>query len=174
MSSHSFNKMIAAGPEYMLQAFERQNENGWKPLRTNPTIDEVHDAVIYHAPASVLEIGCGWGRLTSPLNQRMGGCVEGCDYLPEMLARCDGTFRAFPWDCLKNEPRLAHKWDVTFTRGVFLYFAGDGLVADAMNSILAITAKRAIFWEWPETIRAMIATCRDPRIEYRVVAHLEE
>lgn len=158
----------------MLGAFERQSESGHKPLRNNPTIDQVHDAVEACEPESVLEIGCGWGRLTAPLNRRMGGRVEGCDYLPEMLERCDGSFRAFRWDCLANVPLLSRTWDVTFTRGLFLYFVGDDVVEVAMRNVLAVTARKAIFWEWPETIRVMATTLRDPRIEYRVVVHLEE
>lgn len=166
--SHNFKKLIADSPDYMLKVFDRQSENGWKPLTSNPTIEEVHQEIFNHYPQSVLEVGCGWGRLTKPLNDMMNIPVDGCDYLPEMITKCDDSFNSFQWDCLTNSPKLNKTWDVLFTRGVMCYFVEDDLMKPALENILKITNKCVIFWEWQDTIDVMKSITNDPKVIYKV------
>ncbi len=75
--------MTAEGHAYRLKAHERQSKYGTKPLDANPTFDEVRTALRAHEPQSVLEVGCGWGRILQEWSAEFN--VEGCDVSADML-----------------------------------------------------------------------------------------
>jgi SAM-dependent methyltransferase len=74
------------------------------PARGEPEI--VHSAV--RTNASVIELGCGTGRISTPL-ARLGHRVVGVDESPEMLASCRGIETVC---CSIEELNLGERFDV--------------------------------------------------------------
>src|SRR5258707_15393363 len=84
------------GLAYRIQVYERQRKGGTQPLIENPTANEVRNALRAYQPRSVLEVGCGWGRLLEDLDGEFN--VEGCDVSPDMLKLCSTNLKTFHLD----------------------------------------------------------------------------
>ncbi len=168
-------RVLWAG-SYGLGAYERQSRFGTKPLVANPTVDEVRAALQVVSPESVLEIGCGWGRLMEELEGDFK--VEGCDVSAEMLARCKPGLRVFQHDIAVENLDFLRKnrerWDVLFTRGVMLYLTEPVHVAYAMNNMLMLAKKKILIWEWPEVCDFMKRFSDSSKFEYHPIEHRDE
>jgi hypothetical protein len=166
-----------AGHEYRLKAYERQREGGEKPLVENPTFDEVRAALRVHRPSTVLEVGCGWGRLIDALKDEFS--VEGCDVSPDMLKLCPPGVRTFEHDIAVEDYSYlranTYRWDVLFTRGVMMYFMDVPLqMAYAMNNMMMLAKDKIIIWEWPEVCAWMQQFSSSPKFEYHPLEHRSE
>jgi Methyltransferase domain len=166
-----------AGQAYRLGVYERQRVGGTKPLVANPTIEEVRAALRRHGARSVLEVGCGWGRLMEELSGEFD--IEGCDVSADMIARCSKGLRVFVHDiAVENLPfGRAHtrRWDVSFTRGVMLYFMEAPVqMAYAINNMLMLTARKIVVWEWPEVCARMREFSGSSMLEYHPIEHRSE
>src|SRR5882672_5512354 len=74
------------GRDYRLRVFERQRKGGLQPLVSNPTVAEIRQALEACSPSmkdSILEVGCGWGRLLEELHSDFD--IAGCDVSDDML-----------------------------------------------------------------------------------------
>jgi 2-polyprenyl-3-methyl-5-hydroxy-6-metoxy-1,4-benzoquinol methylase len=162
------------GGKYRLGVYDRQKKDGWKPLLTNPTIDEIREQFIKYNPVQILEVGCGWGRLMEPLSQYFD--IEGCDVSPDMMERINPSLKAFYWDIIKeSNPYGDKKWDIVFTRGVILYFMEDKReMMAAMHSMVDTANKAVILWEWPEVIERVKKVFPSDKIVCIPILHLDE
>jgi len=165
------------GRDYRLGVFERQRKGGLKPLVSNPAVAEIRQALTACNPGSILEVGCGWGRLLEELHCDFD--IAGCDVSDDMLGLADPRLKTFKLDiATENIPFMRAKeqrWDVLFTRGVMLYFMEVPVqMAYAMNNMLMLAARRIIIWEWPEVCEKMRQFSSSPKFEYRPIEHRSE
>ena len=168
------------GRDYRLGVFERQRKGGHKPLVSNPTVAEIRQVLAACSPGmkgSILEVGCGWGRLLEELHSDFD--ISGCDVSDDMLGLADPRLKTFKLDiATENIPFMRaneQRWDVLFTRGVMLYFMEVPVqMAYAMNNMLMLAAKRIIIWEWPEVCAKMRQFSSSPKFEYRPIEHRSE
>ena len=168
------------GHDYRLGVFERQRKGGLKPLVSNPTVAEIRQALeacSLSMKDSILEVGCGWGRLLEELHSDFD--ISGCDVSDDMLGLADPRLKTFKLDiATENIPFMRaneQRWDVLFTRGVMLYFMEVPVqMAYAMNNMLMLAAKRIIIWEWPEVCAKMRQFSSSPKFEYRPIEHRSE
>ena len=165
------------GRQYRENVYNRQKEGGGKPLIANPKFEEVKRVLKLHSPQSVLEVGCGWGRLLKELRAEF--YVEGCDVSDDMLKLCPSDIKVFKLDIIQASPQFLKenlfKWDVIFTRGVMLYFCNSPLVMDkAMHNLIVLANKKIIVWEWPEVCGYMKSICKSEKFDYRPIKHLNE
>ena len=166
-----------AGYVYRMRAYEKQRKGGEKPLLENPTAEEVRSALQAHAPESVLEVGCGWGRLLEELYQEFK--IEGCDISPDMLKLAPPYLSVFEHDIAAENPEYyrqnANRWDILFTRGVMLYIVENpDITLRAMKNMLALTKKNILIWEWPEVCDKMQSILADPKFEYHPIERRDE
>ncbi len=120
-NSYSYYWSADSGKEYRKKTYLRQDKNGSMPLVANPTIVEIRKELDKYYPESVLEIGCGWGRLLSELDPFYH--IDGCDISEEYLINCPPKIKVFKCDIVKQAP--AGYWDVVFTRAVIQYLIND-------------------------------------------------
>jgi hypothetical protein len=164
------------GLAYRMRAYERQRKGGTQPLTSNPTVDELRSALNVHQPKSVLEVGCGWGRLLEELSRDFD--IQGCDVSMDMLKLCSPQLNVFHIDlAVENQPFLrenAARWDVLFTRGVMLYLREDIQMAYAMNNMLMLASKKILIWEWPEVCERMKTFSNSSQFEYHPIEHSSE
>lgn len=165
------------GKPYRDRTFERQSKYGEKPLTSNPTIDEIRQALRSNNAKTVLEIGCGWGRLMEDLTGEFD--IMGCDVARDNLERCPSHLKTFFYDIAVEDPLFVNghlwKWDVLFTRGVMLYLFDHPLQATfAMNNMLMLASKKIIIWEWPEVCDQMKLFSNNVKFEYHPIRHQEE
>src|SRR6266850_3014876 len=165
------------GRDYRLGVFERQRKGGLKPLVSNPAVAEIRQALTACNPGSILEVGCGWGRLLDELHCDFD--ITGCDVSDDMLGLADPRLKTFKLDiATENIPFMRAKeqrWDVLFTRGVMLYFMEVPVqFAFPINNMLMLAARRIIIWEWPEVCEKMRQFSSSPKFEYRPIEHRSE
>ena len=164
------------GREYRREVYERRRRGGTEPLDKDPTAEELVAALSEHRPASVLEVGCGWGRLLDDLRGRFD--VEGCDVSPEMLEKCDPALKVFRLDIAVDNYNFladnAERWDVLFTRGVMRYLTHPVPMAFAMNNMLMLAAKKVLIWEWPDVCEQMRRFSDSPKFEYHPIERGQE
>jgi|GEM_PF-842595 len=165
------------GLTYRMRTYERQRKGGSKPLVSNPTVDEVRSALRAYQPKSVLEVGCGWGRLLEELAHDFN--IEGCDVSVDMLKLCPTQLKVFHADfAIENQSFLrenAARWEVIFTRGVMLYLMEAPVqVAYAMNNMLMLASKKILIWEWPEVCELMRRFSDSSKFEYHPIEHRSE
>jgi trans-aconitate methyltransferase len=96
----------------------------------------------------VLEVGCGWGRLSAALNGEFD--VEGCDVSPQMLALVPLSLPTFRCDIASPDTWTGRSWDAVFTRGVLHYLDGDAVLLSNARRRLAAMGKTVVLWEIPE------------------------
>jgi 2-polyprenyl-3-methyl-5-hydroxy-6-metoxy-1,4-benzoquinol methylase len=166
------------GLPYRVRTYERQRKGGTRPLLSNPTTAEIVAAFAAHQAHSVLEVGCGWGRLLAELAEHEYD-LHGCDVSEHMLGLCPPGLQVFLHDIAVEDDRFvaanAGRWDVVFTRGVMLYFVeAPNEMAQAMRNMEALAARKVIVWEWPEVCEQMARTWPSRKFEYHVSEHRDE
>ncbi|MEO8607149.1 MAG: class I SAM-dependent methyltransferase [Chloroflexota bacterium] len=166
-----------AGYAYRMKAYEKQRKGGEKPLLENPTVDEVRAALQAHSPESVLEIGCGWGRLLEELYKDFK--IEGCDISPDMLKLCPPYLSVFEHDIAAENPdyyrQNANRWDILFTRGVMLYIVEKpDVTLQVMKNMSTLAQQNILIWEWPEVCAKMQTILIDPKFEYHPIERRDE
>ena len=165
-----------AGVEYRRRCFERQSAQGTRPLIGNPSLDEVRNALRSSKARSVLEVGCGWGRLLGALTPEFE--VAGCDVSDDMLRLCPPELKAFRHDiAIENLAfnREHHgRWHCLFTRGVMLYLMQPEQTAYAMNNMLMLASGDIHIWEWPEICQHMQLFSTSSRFIYHPIEHRDE
>lgn len=135
------------GLDYRMKAFNRQKTDGTKPLIDNPTFDEIKRTILRYEPRSVLEIGCGWGRILEQLKDEPYE-LWGCDVSQDMLDHVPGGLKVFPMDIASSSLNGFTRWDVTFSRGVLHYLLDDPQLIDlAVSNIEMFTLVKCIVWE---------------------------
>lgn len=167
----------ADGEAYRKAVYERQKQGGSRPLDANPTVDEVRGLLRLHRAKTVLEVGCGWGRLVGSLGEEFG--VTGCDVSEEMLALCPEGVEVFQFDLAADQwnyhSKASRRWDVVLCRGVMLYLVDEPLyVAYAMNNMLMFAREKILVFEWPEVCDVMRQISASPVFEYHPIQHREE
>lgn len=165
------------GIAYRMKVYERQRTGGPQPLVDNPSAEEVRNVLRSHQAKTVLEVGCGWGRLLEQLTGEFD--AEGCNVSPDMLKLCPATLKTFFLDiAVDNYSFLgenAGRWEVLFTRGVMLYFMETQLqMAYAMNNMLMLASKTILIWEWPEVCDRMRYFSSSSKFEYHPIEHRSE
>lgn len=159
------------GKEYRKNTYLRQSKDGTLPLISNPAVTEIRKELDKYAPESVLEIGCGWGRLLSELVPFYR--IEGCDISEEYLAQCPPETNAFKCDIITGIPN--RKWDVVFTRAVIQYFVNDTeVLLMALQNVESTAKRKVIFWEWPHVCAEIQKTYPSDKFEFRHMKYREE
>lgn len=120
---------------------------------TEPTVGELRNALKQYNPQSVLEVGCGWGRLMKPIKSEfnLAGCDIQKDYLE--MAKKEGL-NVFEWDVVKGVPAIK-KYDVLFCYGVLMYF-NEEQIQKAIENMLQITNKKIIIFEWADVCEKIL------------------
>lgn len=139
------------GAKYRAEVVARQGFNGTKPLADNPTIDEVREVLRLHGAKTVLEVGCGWGRLACGLIEEFD--VAGCDVSTEMLRLAPEELDTFWLDIAapRLNPALVGRYDAVFCRGVLHYMSENKTAMEnAARNLDALAIKKAVLWEYPE------------------------
>ncbi len=165
------------GKAYRDRTYRRQKKDGENPLVSNPTYDEMRVAFDVYYPESILEVGCGWGRILEELQDEYN--IEGCDVAQEYLDICNSTSKVFYYDVAVNNDEFisknANHWDVLFTRAVMLYFMEvPEQMEIAMRNMEKLAKKKVIFWEWPEVCEKMESLVKSDKFEYRPIEHRTE
>ena len=165
------------GTNYRLGVYERQRKGGIKPLVSNPTIDQIRAAFRANNARTVLELGCGWGRIMEELFSEFQ--IDGCDVSQDMLDLCPMHLNVFCHDiAVENMPFLRanqNRWDIIFTRGVMLYFMEVPVqMAYAMNNMLMLASKKIIIWEWQDVCDRMRQFSNNPKFEYHPIERRSE
>jgi len=162
------------GETYRKGVYERQKQGGTKPLIDNPTIEEISKEIRFFCPTSVLELGCGWGRLMEPLNSDFN--IEGCDICKDLMEKANPSLRIFSWDIVKTKcPKNNQNWDVLFSRGLFLYiFQNSNDLRDSIKNVLEVTNKAIILWEWPHVLEAIKKISTDSKLQFRPIEYRDE
>lgn len=160
-----------SGKQYRDKTYARQKSGGEKPLVANPTVEEIRTIFDRYQPATVLELGCGWGRLLEALAPYY--TVEGCDVADEYLANAPEGIPVFHYDVVTEEP--TGNWDIVFTRAVMQYFINDAAaLTRAMQHMEQMAQKKVIVWEWPHVAAAMKKAYPSEKFEYQRMAYKDE
>ncbi len=144
-----------ASPEsaYRDEVYARQSKDGTKPLMDNPTIEEVERVLRSYEAQNILEVGCGWGRLSGPLIGKFRS-VTGCDISTALLLRCPPGMGLFVYDIASPVGPFEPRYDVVFLRGVLNYIINDEkLMANARRNLALMAKKKVILWELPEVCK---------------------
>jgi|GEM_PF-812800 len=165
------------GKEYRNRAYNRQKKGGENPLVSNPTFDEIKKVLNKYQPNSVLEVGCGWGRILEELCEEYK--IEGCDVSKEYLKKCDPKLKVFYYDIAVPDKEYVEKnkdrWDVLFCRGLMLYFMEvPEQMETALKNMAALAKKKVIFWEWPEVCERIKNTMKNDKFEFHIIEHRDE
>ena len=162
--------VLSKGRKYRTDFHERTRRDGTKPLYDNPTYRELVEAIRAHDPESILEAGCGYGRLLEWLEFEFPE-VMGCDVSTEMLDLC--RLPAFWWDICSEETPM-RTWDVVFCRGVFMYLSIEQM-PQALTNLDIVSTKAIVVWEWPEVCEIMRGfTGGDGKFEYHEIERKDE
>lgn len=179
MTSPRYQKLWVdpEGHDYRYAAFNRQSAKGSQPLLDNPTLEEVRDALRSYKAETVLEVGCGWGRLLEGLADEFK--VSGCDVSPDMLKEVRPDIHTFLCDIA--DPKVADKhqklgwrgeFDVVFTRGVLHYLLEDpALVEQAKRNLMLMANYKVILWEYAEVC---VYFADKPFFDLRPITHKDE
>lgn len=160
-----------SGKQYRERTYTRQKEGGEKPLVANPTVKEIREVFDVYTPESILELGCGWGRLLEALSPYYH--IEGCDLSDEYLARAPEGIRVFKYDVVKDD--VPGEWDIVFTRAVMQYFINDeAALRSAMQHMERMAKKKVIVWEWPHVAEAMRKAYPSEKFAYMRMAYKDE
>ena len=167
--------MNPEGKEYRNSFYNRQRAGGTKPLVDNPTVPELVSDLEKHSPKSILEIGCGFGRLLKPISDHFSKIqVDGCDVSKEMLSLCPKDVHTFHFDvCTTQNIWKWDAWDTGFCRGVFMYFDGVEF-QNAIETISRMVRKKILVYEWDFVCDRIKKVSNDPKFEYHVILQKEE
>ncbi len=164
MRSYDYKKqwIHPDGRKYRMDFFNRSGR-----LVDNPTANELIDALESHKPLSILEVGCGYGRLLKHVTDHFGMSIAGCDVSREMLDLCPPELTTFEYDVCLPETFM-DTWDVGYCRGVFMYFTEQQMRA-AMEEVTMLVRRHFIVFEWQEVCDLMEAITPSNFFEYRPV-----
>ncbi len=142
-----------------------------------PTIPELFDAINkFHVPRigkvtplSVLEVGCGYGRLMAGLEERYGIAefvLEGCDVSEELIQQAKAeNLLVFQHDIVMTP--LKKKWDVVYTRAVFMFMIDHYEdTFTAMKHLDEAAIQKVIIYEWPHVCDYMRSVYPSSKFEY--------
>lgn len=151
---------------------DQQNRSKLKPLTLKPSVEDVKAALRVHKPASVLEVGCGSGKLLSGLANEFN--VEGCTKSSDMLRQCEPGLKVFQYDIAAAagdfEYKNVSRWDILLTRGAMMDLIETPLqTAYAMNNMLLLARTKILVWERPEVCWWMQQFSDSPKFEYHPV-----
>ena len=167
--------VLPEGAEYRRAVYERQRASGTQPLTDNPTVVEIREALAAHQPASVLEVGCGWGRILRELMIGAPYAILGCDVSIDMLSRPEAQgLPAFIWDI--TQPSVNGSdfvFDVLFCRAVMMYLTREQKAA-AMRNMESIARRKVLVWEWRDVCRERQAVHHSDKFEYHPIEVKDE
>ena len=153
-----------AGKEYRRIIVERQGKHGTKPLIDDPTIPELRAALDRYTPKTVLEAGCGWGRLLEELAPYYA--IEGCDVSEELLSQVPEHIPTFILDLVRPKP-IDRQWDVVFCRAVLMFFIDQPEhMRTAVETLESLARTKVIIWDWPHICEAARPYASD-KVEFR-------
>jgi 2-polyprenyl-3-methyl-5-hydroxy-6-metoxy-1,4-benzoquinol methylase len=158
--------VLPEGHEYRMAVYERQRAGGTRPLVDNPTVEEIRDALLEHTTigGTVLEVGCGWGRLLKPLWEKF--TITGFDVSAEMREIADPSIRTRIFSVDITQPAICRPlWDAVFCRGVMMFIPPDKL-AQAMRNMESMARKKVLVWEWTDVNKAMRKAYRSDKFQY--------
>ncbi|KND50592.1 MAG: hypothetical protein AB202_03865 [Parcubacteria bacterium C7867-007] len=136
----------------------------------HPTIKELRAAVDKYKPETVLEAGCGYGRLVEQLTPYYK--IDGADLAEEFVAQAkENGLSAFQLDLVSPDAvwleAHAKHWDVAYCRAVFMFFIDhEEDTRNAMKTLERITKKKVLIWEWPHVCDYMKKTYPSDMFEY--------
>lgn len=140
------------GKEYRKICIERQGKGGTKPLLDDPTFAEIRAVLDGYAAKTVLEAGCGWGRILEELAPWYQ--VEGCDISDDLLSYVPTSIPTFKLDLVQPHP-VHKKWDVVFCRAVLMFFIDSpDQMRKAVETLESLADKKVIVWDWPHVCEA--------------------
>lgn len=140
------------GKKYRETCVARQGKKGSKPLVDDPTFEEIRAALDTYTPESVLEAGCGWGRILEELAPFYS--IEGCDISDDLLAQVPASIPTFKYDLVHPTP-LERTWDLVFCRAVLMFFVTNpDHMKKAVETMEAMASKKVIVWDWPHVCEA--------------------
>ena len=163
----------ADGKKYRMDFWKRNKGRKHEP--TNPDGDTLILDLNVYRPSSILEIGCGFGRLLKPISYFFDDItVMGCDVSEDMLDKVHGNLATFHWDICKTKfTQQTHLADVGFCRGVFMYFEDDE-VRDAMTNIDKMIRSKMLVYEWASVIKQMRRIDNSRKFIYHEIEQLQE
>lgn len=140
------------GKQYRETCVGRQGKGGTKPLVDDPTIEELREALDQYQAKTVLEAGCGWGRLLEEIAPYYE--VSGCDISDDLLEQVPESIPTFKLDLVDPLP-LEKKWDVVFCRAVLMFFIDNPeQMKKAVKTLESLAIKKVIVWDWPHVCEA--------------------
>lgn len=148
--------------EYQRAMYDRQLN-----MDSNPPFEQVAARIKTYSPTSVLEIGCGFGRILKGLLD-YGIKAEGCD-VSQLLIDI-GLVPIFRFDLVTD--MFDRTWDVVFCRAVFMYFS-DAQIEEVMHKVDAAATTKVIVWEWAKVIERMKPYATD-KFEFHVIQKVNE
>ena len=162
------------GKSYRMDFYRRNQVN---LLRDNPTIEQLYSDLDWHKPTSILEVGCGFGRLLSPITALFHDVeVTGCDVSPDMLELCDENLNTFHWDVCKPDPTGRtgrNPWDVAFSRGVFMYF-NVVQICKVLKNLNKVVSRKILIYEWPDVCEEVLRCSRSSKLEFHPIEQKPE
>jgi trans-aconitate methyltransferase len=142
-----------------------------KDMDDNPTFDEMREAIVKYNPATVLDVGCGYGRELVALSPHFN--IEGCDVSDDLLERVPPRLKSFKLDIV--EPgAFSRSFDVSFTRAVMMYFPDPKTMKKAMQTLDRITTRKVIIWEWRHVCALMQEVYPSRKFEYHTMSLKQE
>ncbi|MCE9629059.1 MAG: class I SAM-dependent methyltransferase [Candidatus Vogelbacteria bacterium] len=159
------------GKKYRLSMYDRQRKGGADPLHTNPNKKELVAVISVYNPKSVLEVGCGYGRLLLELKDHFN--VSGIDISRDLLDLCDSSLSVSEVDIVSatDEWLDSNNWDVVFCRAVMMYFLNnESDMRMAMKNMESVANKKVIIWEWPHVCDYMKKVYPSDKFEYQPLA----
>lgn len=126
-----------------------------------PTIKELKNALMQHEPKSVLEVGCGWGRLMKPINEEFN--LTGCDINNQYLLEAQKKgLTVFHGDIVIGIPSY-RKADILYCCGTIMYF-NDKQIEEAITNMIGLAKKKIIIFEWADTCERILKVVNEKLI----------
>lgn len=136
------------GEAYRQSMVERQ-----EGLDENPSAAQIHAALRRYEPKSILEVGCGFGRILKAVHPYFP-FIEGADIAKDLLDRVPMGIRTYHLDIVKS--KLPRTWDIVFCRALLMYFVDQPQeLRAALSHMDAMAAKKVVIWEWPHVLEAL-------------------
>lgn len=143
-------------------------------MRYFPTPKELLRTIKAHVPATVFEVGCGYGRHLEALAPYFD--VQGCDISVESLSkvRPDLKGKVFLLDIVNPIPGWieAHReeFDVVFCWCVMMYFIDNrSQTVAVMKNMESLAKKKVIVWEWKHVCDYMRSVYASDKFEYHYI-----
>lgn len=160
------------GATYRQDTYDRQSKAGSKPLLTNPTVDEVKFFLRVHGAKTVLEVGCGWGRLMEQLQDEFN--VFGCDVSDDLIRLAHRQMNIIKLDIVKDLVDPLKPFDIVFTRGVMCYIDDPEDMLLAMQNMAKLATHKVLIWEHLAVCARMDALWNSNKFEYHPIRCIDE